>query len=152
MAAAVLSLAACAGGPVPPSDSIPPSVVVHGRVIPFDDLQRWTLASVPSRDSTRLTVFAVGADSGGGPCGPPVVRLTAEESATTVRISVADYRERAHASTACPAIGYIGTPQSLVLDRAIGGRRIVDTSTGEDSRRRSPAREAPTRRPRPRTF
>lgn len=131
IAAAVLSLAACAGGPVASSGSIPTSVVVHGRVIPFDDLQRWTLASVPSRDSRRLTVFAVGDDSGGGPCGPPVVRLTAKESATSVLISVADYEGPAGATTACPAVGYVGSPQPLVLGRRIGDRRIVDASTGK---------------------
>jgi hypothetical protein len=131
IAAAVLALAACAGTPVPASGSLPPSVVVHGRVVPFDDLQRWTLASVPDRDSTRVTVFAVGADSGGGPCGPPVVRLSAAETATTVRISVADYEEPSGATTACPAIGYLGGPQSLVLDRPIGDRRVVDAGTGK---------------------
>jgi hypothetical protein len=129
--AAVLSLAACAGNPAPSSSSIAPSVTVRGRVIPFDDLQRWTLASIPGRDSTRLTVFAVGADRGGGPCGPPVVRLTAEESATTVRIAVADYQEQAGPTTACPAIGYAGGPHSVVLDRSMGDRRIIDASTGK---------------------
>lgn len=131
IAAAALSLAACAEKSVPSSGSIAPSVVVHGRSIPFDALQRWALASVPSRESTRLTVFAVGAESGGGPCGPPVVRLTAEESATTVRISVADYQEQAGATTACSAVGYVGSPQPVVLDRSIGDRRVVDASTGK---------------------
>lgn len=134
LAAAGLSLAACAERPVPSGSSIAPSVTVYGRVIPFDDLQRWTLASVPSRDDARLTVFAVGVDSGGGPCGPPVVRLIAEESETTVRISVADYQEQPGVTTACPAIGYVSSPQSVVLDRAIGDRRIVDASTGKVQR------------------
>ena len=131
IAVAVLALAACSGRAGSSSGSVAPSVVVHGRLIPFDELQRWTLASVPSRDSRRLTIFAVGADSGGGPCGPPVVRLHAEESTTTVRVSVADYEVPTGPTTACPAIGYIASPHAVVLDRSIGDRRIVDASSGK---------------------
>jgi hypothetical protein len=106
-------------------------VVVSGRTVPFKDLQAWSLASAPSRDSTRLTVFAVGAADGGGPCGPPVARLSAEESATAVRVTVADYQEQPTPGLACPAVGYIGGPQTIVLHSAIGSRRVIDASSGK---------------------
>lgn len=60
-----------------------------------------------------------------------MVRLSADESARTVRISVADYGEQGGATTACPAIGYVGSPLSVVLDRSIGDRRVIDASTGK---------------------
>ncbi|GAA2748566.1 hypothetical protein CLV52_2924 [Amnibacterium kyonggiense] len=115
-----------------PSDrAIAPTVTVHGRVIPYDDLESWTQASVPSRDATRLSVFAIGSDTGGSPCGSPVVRVLAEESATTVRISVAAYQEPRGADLACTAIGHAPVPQPVVLRAPIGDRRIVDASTGK---------------------
>lgn len=126
-----LLLASCAAGPgAVPSGSIAPTIRVSGRVVPYDGLQRWSVASVPSRDSTRLTVFATGSDTGGGPCGPPVVRLRAEETATTVRISVVDYQQPAGAGTACPAIGYGASAQPVRLRQAIGDRAVIDASTG----------------------
>ena len=127
----MLALAACARGPMPPGSSIPPSIEVRGRAVPFDSLSPFRLASVPSRASTRLTVFAIGNEKGGGPCGPPVLRLSAEETATTVRVSVAGYQDPIGTTTACPAIGYGAGPNTIALARPIGSRKVVDAATGK---------------------
>ena len=127
-----LLLTSCAAGPgAVPSGTIAPTVQVSGRAVPYAGLQRWSVASVPSRASTRLTVFAVGSDTGGGPCGPPILRLRAEESATSVRIFVMGYQRPSGEATACPAIGYGPSAQPVRLRRPIGDRTVIDASTGK---------------------
>src|ERR1700712_5725689 len=94
-AVALLGVAGCAAGPaVPPGAGVAPSVTVAGKTIPYDGPQAWSVASISSRGSKDLPVFAVGSDRmGGGECGPPVVRLHATETKTQIRVLVADYQQ-----------------------------------------------------------
>jgi hypothetical protein len=133
LAATVLALTSCAVAVPVPSGSMPAFVQVGAREVPFAGLQAWTVVSAESRGSTRLVVFATGSEDGGTVCGPPVLRLHAEESATRVRISVAAYQAKAGANTACPAIGYVPSAQRLVLRKPLGDRTVVDASSGERS-------------------
>ncbi len=104
---------------------------VSGTSVPYDKPDVWRLASISSRGSKELTVFAVGSeDRGGGACGPPVIRTTAAESATEVRVLVAAYQQPSRDAMACPAIGYIASPHLLVLQQPLGERRLVEASTG----------------------
>lgn len=130
-AVAVLALTACGAGSPVPSGSLPSSVEVGGRSVPFQGLQAWSVASTTSRTSTHLVVFATGSDDGGSECGPAVVRIHAEESATSVRLTAADYEAPSGPTTACPAIGYVPSPQRVVLRRPIGDRSVVDASSGK---------------------
>lgn len=129
----VLGSAACADSrPAPPAGSAAPTVQVSGVSIPYDGLQAWTSASIASRASTSLTVFAIGSESdGGGPCGPPVLRLHARETSTEVVVSVAGYQQPAAANTICSAIGYGASPHLVTLRRPIGDRKVVDASSGK---------------------
>lgn len=131
LAAVVLALTSCAARPPVPSGSLPPSVEVQGRSVPYAGLQAWSVASTTSRTSTRLHVFATGSDDGGSACGPPVVRVHAVETASSVRLSVADYEDPATAGMACPAIGYVPSPQAIDLQRPVGDRTVVDASSGK---------------------
>lgn len=129
----MLGSAACADSrPAPPAGSAAPTVQVSGMSIPYDGLQAWTSATIASRASTSLTVFAIGSESdGGGPCGPPVVRLHARETSTEVVVSVADYQARAAANTICSGVGHLASPYVVTLRRAIGDRKVVDASSGK---------------------
>jgi hypothetical protein len=129
---------ASAGGPVPtasvgPGGAVPPvSILVDGRAVPYANLQPVSSASIAARSATDLTVFATGSsDHGGGPCGPPAIRILLDESASTVRVLVADYETRAAVGPACPAIGYGATPHAVSLRSPLAGRGLVDAATGK---------------------
>ncbi|WP_375388405.1 hypothetical protein [uncultured Amnibacterium sp.] len=129
----LVALAACSGGGTPAA-SFPPSVEVTGAAIPYDGLQPWSLASIPTRSSRVLTVFATGSDRGGGPCGPPVLRLSAVETDSEVRVSVAGYQEARGADPMCAAIAYSPSPYEVRLRAPLGDRRLVDARSGRSPR------------------
>lgn len=130
LAVVVLALAACGARPPVAGGTRPAFVQIQGREVPYRGLQAWTVASATARTATRLTVFATGSDDGGTACGPPVLRIHAEETASSIRIEVADYEDQAGPMTACPAIGYVPGPHAVTLRGPIGDRTVVDASTG----------------------
>lgn len=111
--------------------SVAPFVVVAGRAVPYDGPQAWTTASILSRTSRRLEVFATGStDGGGSPCGPPVLQFRLRETASAVRVLVAGYQAPSALATACAAIGYLPGPHPVRLERPLGSRAVIDESTG----------------------
>lgn len=131
LACVVVGVTGCSSSrPLPPGASFATTVQIRGKDIPYDGTQAWTSASISSRDSRVLTVFAAGSDAvGGGVCGPPVIRFQTHETTTEVRVLVIDYQATSSGPSACNGIG--PGPQQVQLQRPLGERKVVDSATGK---------------------
>lgn len=91
----------------------------------------WVEAWVSSPASKVLMVRAAGQDGPAGQCGPPQVHFGLVESESVVRVE-ARYARILPGSGACADVGYGPTPHAVALRAPIGGRAVVDASTGEE--------------------
>ncbi|MCU1599541.1 MAG: hypothetical protein JWO22_250 [Frankiales bacterium] len=124
--------------PQPGATSAPDTIVVNGKTLHRDKLTPILSVSAPSRDDHLLVLVAGYRDpypSGPTYCDPWTVPYVLRQTATTVVVGAYDYLVPRPPPPGGGCFGTGHSPATLTVDlgTALGGRRVVDESSGAET-------------------